>query len=110
MVWYAFPMAMVCISLPLYGIHWKWYGMVWYALELAMVWYAMVWYALEMEMEMAMLCIGMVSIALPLPCMVFIGNGMVWYALEMVWYALAIVFYGMVCIGNGNGNENGMHW
>jgi hypothetical protein len=75
----------VCITFPLYGMHWQWHGMVWYALALAM---AMVWYALEMVWY------GMVCISLPFPCMVWYG--MVWYALEMV----------MVCIGNGNS----MHW
>jgi hypothetical protein len=52
-------------------------GMVWYALELTMVWYAL---------EMEMVCIGMVSISLPLPCMVCIGNGMVGYGMHWKWY------------------------
>jgi hypothetical protein len=55
MVWYL----MVCIgtvngmnglAISLYGMHWKWYGMVWYVLEfeipIEMEWYAMVWYAM----------------------------------------------------------------
>jgi hypothetical protein len=87
----------------------------------------MVWYALEMAIDMA-------RIALPLPCMVCIGNGMdflsiVWYALEIVWYGMScigfdnenkngMVCYGMVCISNSNGNVMhflsvslyGMHW
>jgi hypothetical protein len=130
MVWYA--LVMICIALPLYGMHWQWYGIVRHALALAM--------------KMEMVCYGMLCIdngngngihwqwkwyALVWYHMVCISNGMrcQWYALEIVYHTIAnayhtmhtmvcislpfmvcigngMVWYGMVCIGTGN--ENGM--
>jgi hypothetical protein len=74
MVWYA--LVMICIALPLYGMHWQWYGIVRHALALAM--------------KMEMVCYGMLCIDNGN------GNGIHW---QWKWYAL--VWYHMVCISNG---------
>jgi hypothetical protein len=94
MVWYgmhcqlyALEMTMVCIAFPLYGMHWKWYGMVCIGNgidngngrvcidnSIPWKWYGMVWNTLEMTMEMV--CI---SFPLPFHCLV-------WYSLE--WYGM----------------------
>jgi hypothetical protein len=97
MVWYG----MVCLSLPLYGMHWQWkwygiyavYGMVCIVLEL----YGMVWYALHCH------CIPYHTI--PFPCMV-------WYTIHVMHgiscislplYDMHWQWYGMIYNRNGNG-------
>jgi hypothetical protein len=68
--WYGmvlYALIMVCIALPLYGMHWKWYGMV--CIGNGLHWQCK-WYAF--------------------PC-----YSLVCYALEMVWHALEMVWYGV---------------
>jgi hypothetical protein len=72
MVSYALAMEMVRISFPLYGMHWKWYGMVPHALAFAMK-MKIVWYALAMVFY-GKVCIGNGN-----------GNGIHW---QWDWYEL----------------------
>jgi hypothetical protein len=98
-----------------YGMHWQWYAMVWYALEIAMAmvcigngngihWYGMHFLAIAlygMHWQWKWKWSTLVWYALPF-------HFLLWYALAMVWYGMAWYALAMVYIGNGNGN--GMHW